>query len=383
MPSSSQGTTPASPSPMLSQEAFRTALKQEARIAVRCVLERAMQEELTFLLQADKHERTPGRTGKRNGSYLRELITGMGPLTLQVPRDREGQYQTRVFDRFARRQTEVTKLLTGMFVGGVSQSQVGHVVESLLGTAPSASTVSRTAHDLQAACDTWRKRSLQAHYRVIYLDGVYFPIQHEDQADSTPLLVALGVDPTGKKEVLGFLVAGTESTDAWQGLVDDLKQRGVQKADLFVTDGDEGLIGVLERAFPESKRQRCITHKMRNVLAKVPQRAKKEVAACLKGVFAQPSRQEAQTHLDAFCARYQTVYTEAVTTLRRDVDSCLTFYDFPREMWKHIRTTNALEGLFHTVRMRTDKIGAFRNEKSCVLIVYAVLQTVQLRRIPV
>jgi len=408
---------------MLSPEAFRTALKQEARIAVRCVLESAMQEELTFLLQADRHERTPGRTGKRNGGYLRELITGLGPLTLQVPRDREGQYQTRVFDpsallrdrRFARRpfgkaqgpQTEVTQLLTGMFVGGVSQSQVGHVVESLLGTAPIASTVSRTAlrrgsgtaHDLQAACDTWRKRPLQAQYRVIYLDGVYFSICHEDQVDSTPLLVALGVDLTGHKEVLGFVVAGQESAPAWQGLLDDLKQRGVQKADLFVTDGavpelcrrDEGLIGVLERAFPESKRQRCITHKMRNVLAKVPQRAKKEVAACLKGVFAQPSRPEAQTHLDAFCARYQTVYPEAVTTLRRDVDSCLTFYDFPREMWslsivegwKHIRTTNALEGLFHTVRLRTDKIGAFRNEASCVLIVYAVLQTVQLRRISV
>ena len=186
MPSSSQGTTPAVPSPMLSQEAFRTALKQEARIAVRCVLESAMREELTFLLQADRHERTSARTGKRNGSYLRELITGLGPLTLQVPRDREGQYQSRVFDRFARRQTEVTQLLTGMFVGGVSQSQVGQVVETLLGKAPSASTISRTTHDLQAACDSWRKRPLQAHYRVIFLDGVYFPICHEDQADSTP-----------------------------------------------------------------------------------------------------------------------------------------------------------------------------------------------------
>jgi transposase-like protein len=350
---------------------------------VRRVVEDAMQEELTGLLQAEAYERTPTRRGQRNGSYPRDLVTGLGPLPLRVPRDRAGAYRSQVFDRYARAEPQVTRMLVDMFVGGVSQGQVGQVAETLLGVAPSASTVSRLAHDLQADCDAWRARALSAHYRVIYLDGVYFPIVHEDRADQTPLLVALGVDANGHKDVLGFVVAGQESRAAWQTLVDDLKRRGVQQVDLFVTDGDEGLSGVLTQAFPTAQRQRCLTHKVRNVLAHVPHRAKAEVAAALKGIFVQPTRAEAHTHLDAFGARYARVYPEAVATLQRDIADCLTFYDFPREMWKHIRTNNALEGLFSTVRRRTNKMDAFRNETSCILIVYAVIQTVRFRRIPV
>lgn len=174
------------------------------------------------------------------------------------------------------------------------------------------------------------------------------PILHDEKKDETPLLVALEVEDQGRKEVLSVSVAGAETADAWQGGIDDLKRRGVQQVDLWVTDGDAGLIGVLERGFPATPRQRCITHKERNVLAKVPPRRKKEVAAALKGVFAQPTRAQALEQVEAFRVRYEHVYPEAVTCLERDLPDCLTFYDFPRELWRHIRTNNALEGLFHT-----------------------------------
>jgi transposase-like protein len=372
-----------STNPLLSQDEFRTALREEAQIAVRCVLESAMREELSILLQAEPYVRTATRRGRRNGFYRRDLVTAVGPLpSLRVPRDRAGRYQTAVFERFARYQSEIIDTLTGMFFGGVSQTHVGPVIKPLLGMTPSASAVSRLAHDLEGECAAWRERPLQAHYRVIYLDGVYFPILHGEQKDETPLLVALGVDEQGRKEVLNVSVAGAESVDAWQGVVDDLKRRGVQQVDLLVTDGDAGLIGVLERSFPATLRQRCITHKERNVLAKVPSRRKKEVAAALKGIFAQSSREEAQAQAEAFGVRFGQVYPEAVACLERDLADCLTFYEFPRELWKHIRTTNILEGLFHTVRQRTNKMGAFRNEASCVLIVYAVIQSVRFHRIP-
>lgn len=373
-----------STNPLLSQDEFRAALREEAQIAVRCVLETAMREELTVLLQAELYARTATRRGRRNGYYHRDLVTAVGPLpNVKVPRDRAGRYQTSVFERFARYQSEIIDTLTRMFFGGVSQSQVGPVMEPLLGVSPSASAVSRLAHDLEGECAAWRERPLQRHYRVIYLDGVYFPILHDEKKDETPLLVALGVDAQGRKEVLSVSVAGAETADAWQSLVDDLKRRGVEQVDLCVTDGDAGLISVLERTFPTTSRQRCLTHKERNVLAKVPPRRKKEVAAALKGIFAQPTRAEALAQVEAFRLRYEHVYPEAVACLARELADCLTFYDFPRELWRHIRTNNALEGLFHTIRQRTNKMGAFRNETSCVLMVYAVIQTIRFHRITV
>ena len=367
-----------------SQEEFRTALREEARLVVRVMIESVMQEELTQFLRAAPYERKEGRAGYRNGSYGRDLVTSTGILMdLQVPRDRAGQFQTQVFERFQRYEPEVSAAIAAMFVAGVSQGRVAEVTQSLLGAAPSASSVSRIAHDLQTACEAWRKRPLLEHYRVIVIDGVYFPIVHGPKADETPLLVALGVDMEGQKSVIGLMVAGEESTDAWPNLLDDLQQRGVKAVDLFVTDGDEGLIGVLERAFPHTPRQRCTNHKMRNVLAKVPKRDKREVAAALKGIFAQSNREEARLQAQAFRARYETLYPEAVACLERGLEACLTFYDFPKSMWRHIRTTNAIEGLFHTIRQRTNKIGTFRNENSCVLIAYATIQSIHLNKVAV
>ncbi len=165
---------------LLDQEEFRAALRQEAKFAVRCVLEQAMCEELTALSQALPFERAITRTGRRNGYRTRDLIAPLGLLEdLRVPRDRSGAYQTKVFDRFARYQSDIIETLTSMFFQGVSQTKVGQVIEPLLEVAPSASTISRLAHDLESECNEWRTRELKAHYRVIYLDGVYFPILHE------------------------------------------------------------------------------------------------------------------------------------------------------------------------------------------------------------
>ena len=370
--------------PLLDADEFRTALRQQAQVVIRCVLESAMQAELTVLLQAAPYVRTDHRRGQRNGTYQRDLVTAVGRLpNLRVPRDRSGEYQTQVFERFARYQNEITDTLTGMFLGGVSQSRVGAVVEPLLGEAPSANTVSRLAHDLQTECDTWRQRPLQAHYRIIHLDGVYFPVMHEQKKDEIPLLVALGVDDQGGKEVLSVTVAGEESAAAWETVLEDVKRRGVQTVDLFVTDGDTGLIETLKRAFPSTRRQRCVVHKERNVLAKVPARAKKEIGAALTGLFAQPSREEALTQAEAFHARYAQDYPEAVACLERDLDDCLTFYNFPPTWWRHIRTNNCLEGLFHTIRQRTNKVGAFRNEASCLLIVCMTIQSIRFHRVTV
>jgi len=225
-----------------------------------------------------------------------------------------------------------------------------------MGIRPSPSTVSRVAHDLDRECEEWRNRPLKAHYRVIYLDGVYFPIMHEGQRDQTALLVALGVDMAGNKEVLAVRVGGEESRTSWESFLGELQKRGVNEVDLVVTDGDQGLIGAINRISPGTKRQRCLLHKYRNVLAHIPKRKKKEVGAALSGIFGCEDVAGATQQMTGFKLRYERDYPEAIKCLEEDAEACLTYYQFGKAMRKHIRTTNPLESLFSTVRRRTNSM---------------------------
>jgi putative transposase len=379
-----QSSTQTSTEPVLSQSEFYEALYQLIRGAVRTVLEEVMQQELDEFIQAAAYERSIQRLGQRNGYYTRDFNTTVGKLAdLKVPRDRAGQFQTQLFERYQRNDPAITEGIAQMFFSGASQQKVASVLEPLVGLTPSASTVSRVAHDLDSECEKWRNRSLKSHYKVIYFDGVYFPILHQGQRAQTALLVALGIDGLGEKEVLAVRVGGEESLDSWSELITDLKRRGVESIELAVTDGDAGLIAAFERAFPKAKRQRCLTHKVKNVISYLPKKHKKEVSQALAGMFAQVEESKAREHLAAFKLKYEKDFPEAVKCLQEDWEACLTFYQFPRAMQKHIRSTNALEGLFSTIRRRTDSMGVFQNEQSCLLMIWAVVKRTKFIRIAV
>lgn len=372
------------PEPALTQADFHELLYQQIRQAVRSVLESVMQVELSEFVSAGRGERSEARQGQRNGYYQRDFNTSVGPIQkLRVPRDRAGQFHTQLFERYSRNDRGVTEAIAQMFFKGVSGTKVAEITEPLMGLKPSPSTVSRIAHDFDRECEEWRSRKLMPHYRVLYLDGVYFPILHENRRDQTALLVALGVDQSGAKEILAVQVGGSESQESWQGIVDDLKKRGVKQVDLVVTDGDQGLIGVVSKSFPESVRQRCLLHKMRNTLAHIPKRKKKEIGAALSGIFSQEQEAGAREHLEAFKLRYEKDYPSAVKSLLEDVEASLSYYQFPKAMWKHIRTTNPLESLLKAVRRRTNTMGVFQNEQSCLLMFWAVIKSTKLLRIPV
>jgi len=207
-------------------------------------------------------ESTPERKGYRNGTYTRDLATSSGPIEgLEVPRDREGQFHTQAFDRYKRYEPQVAEGLTQMFVAGVSTHKVGEVAQTLMGVAPSASTISRLNQTLTEQFETWRERPLQAHYRIMYLDGVHFNVRHGDQADSTIILTALGVDLEGNKEVLALRACAEESKDGWMDLLHDLRTRGATPIDLVVTDGHDGLLAAVSSLFTGTLRQRCVVHK--------------------------------------------------------------------------------------------------------------------------
>jgi putative transposase len=369
---------------MPDEQEFRQRMRNLAVNAMRILIEEVMREELEMCVGAAWGECTPERKGYRNGSYTRDLVTKTGRIeALSVPRDREGQFHTQVFERYGRYEPEVAEALTEMFVSGTSTHKVGKVAETLLGVAPSASAVSRLNQTLTEQFEAWRERPLQEHWRILYLDGVHFSIRHGEKADSTIILTALGVDLEGHKEVLALRACAEEDKDGWACLLQDLRRRGATHIDLIVTDGHDGLLAAISHLFAATPRQRCLVHKQRNVLNAIPRRARADVAAELAGIWEPLTKEEAVTQLMAFKAKYSKRYPEAVRSLAEDEEHLLTFYAFPATMHRHIQTTNAIESLFSNVRQRTDQIDVFTTETSCLAIVWATIQDIRLHKISV
>jgi putative transposase len=366
------------------QQAFHQHLRAEIRSAVQTVMEQVMREELTQFLGAEYGECSPERRGYRNGSYTRDLATSCGKIEdLQVPRDRQGQFHTQIFDRYSRYEEQVAEGLTQMFVSGTSTQKVGEVAQTLMGVTPSASTVSRLNQTLTEQFEAWRNRTLQGHWRVLYLDGIYFEVRHGDQVDAMVILAAMGVDLEGNKDILAIRACAQESQDGWTCLLQDLRTRGATEVDLIVTDGHDGLLAAVSALFTATPRQRCLVHKQRNVMNAIPKRERDPIAAELSGIWNQSTKEKAVTELAAFKGKYRERYPEAIRSLCEDEEHLLTFYDFPQSMHRHIRSTNPIESFFRNVRRRTDQIDTFTTETSCLSIVWAVMQGIRLSKIAV
>jgi len=367
----------------VSSQDVQALLREKLRQAVRLTLISILEGEIEVLIGAAPYERTQQRRDYRNGHYQRDLGTSLGEIEdLPVPRTRSG-FRTQVFERYQRRQVELDRAICDMFVRGASTAGVGQVMEGLTGSRPSPSTVSRVFHSLEAEFQAWRKRRLQSCYAYVFADGTYFTVIYEQEGQKMPILAVVGIDAAGEREVLAFTVGERENQPAWEGLLDDLKERGVEHIGLWVSDGHKAMLNALALKFPGVARQRCIRHKMENVLGYVPKAQQEAVEPELKAIFYQAGRQEAEQEFTAFCARYEGTYPSAVECLKRDGEACLAFYAFPKEHWKTIRTNNVIERLFNEVKRRSHKMAAaFRNENSCLLMFYAVVRTLRFHKIP-
>jgi len=366
----------------LSQTDFHELLQTKLREAVRYTLISVLEAEVEALIGAAPYQRTAQRRDQRNGHYTRNLGTGLGQIEgLPVPRTRKG-FQTQVFERYKRRQAELDGAICEMFVDGASTYQVGNVVERLTGNKPSPSTVSRVFHSLEEEFDSWKQRPLAAEYAYVFVDGTNFDVIYDGESHKMPILAVVGITLTGEREVLAFSVGERENHLAWEALFEDLKQRGVQKIGLLISDGLQSMLNAIAAKFSDTPRQRCIKHKMDNVLSYIPKKQQAQVYPELKAIFYQDSRAQADRLVAAFCEKYKPIYPTAVDCLKRDLEACLTFYAFPKEHWKTIRTTNLLERMFGEVKKRSNKMAAaFRNENSCLLMFFAVIRGLRFRRI--
>lgn len=365
-----------------SQATFQEVLQERLRLAIQFTMITILEEEVAVFCNAAPYQRTPQRRDHRNGTYARDLGTTQGVIEdLLVPRTRNG-FQSQLFERYQRRMAELDDAICGMFVGGVSTVGVGTVMEALTGIAPSPSTVSRVFHSLDAEFENWKTRKLKAHYLYAYADGTYFTVIYNGDGCKMPILAIVGIDATGKRDVLAFCVGERENQGAWEDLLQDLKNRGVEQVDLWITDGNQAMLNAIQNKFSTSQRQRCLKHKMENILDYVPKKHQDLIRPELRAIFYQDSREKADQELAAFIAKYEAVYPSAIQCLQRDLEACLTFYSFPKQHWKYLRTTNIIERLFGEVKRRTHKMAAaFRNENSCLLLFYAVTRSLKLRRI--
>ena len=366
------------------QETLRDLLQEKMKLAIRYTLIQALEEEVEAYIQAAPYERTKHRQDHRNGTYRRGLGTSLGELEgLPVPRTRKG-FQSQLFDRYRRRQAELDASICQMFVQGVSTEKVGTIVETLSGSHPSPSTVSRVFHSLEEEFTAWKKRRLQAHYLYVIADGTYFSVIYDGEGQHMPILAVIGIDLAGKREVLGFSTGDRENQQAWEALLTDFKDRGLEQVDLWITDGGKAMINAIESKFLNPKRQRCVKHKMENVLGYIPTEQHEQVYPELRAIFYQDNLEKAQQTAAAFLLKYEQTYPSACDCLHRDLPECLTFYQFPQNHWRCIRTSNAIERLFQEAKKRSHKMAAaFRNENSCLLLFYAIVRSLHLRNIAV
>ncbi len=341
----------------------------EARVreGVKAVLEEVLQEEMTEHLEAGHRELTPTRRGERNGHYTRNLVTpAAGKIErLEVPRDREGEFVTEVFERYKRMTGDVEEAILEIYLSGISVRKIAGVTDALSKVRIGKDAVSRIASRLEEQQKQWRERSLEEkEYPYLYLDATYLKVRWGASVSSLALLVCVGVNEEGFREVLAVEVAGSEKGAAYASLLRGLMDRGLHGVRLVVSDDHEGIKAAVSGELPGVDWQRCVVHFERNVLAHVPASSMSEVAEDLKAIFKVRREKTAKALAEEFVELYAKRFPKAVSVFEVGIGDALSYLRYPGSHHARIRTTNMLERLFKEVKRRTRVVGVFPNETS-------------------
>ena len=364
----------------LIKEEVDVSLEALLRAGARKMLQAALEIEVETYIDSLKEDKDDQghRQVVRNGSHKpRELITGVGPIPIRQPRvhdRREGQHFTSaILPTYMRRAPSIDALIPALYLKGVSTSSFPEALSAILGEqAPglSPANIVRLKQIWEAEYEGWKQRDLSGkHYVYIWADGIYFNVRLEP--DRPCVLVIIGATADGRKELLAIEDGHRESKLSWQGVLKDLKRRGLaQIPALAIGDGNLGLWAALEEEFPTTKHQRCWVHKMANVLDKLPKSVQAEAKTRLHEMYLAPTKADALDAYDDFIALYEPKYPKACECLEKDKDVLFTFYDFPAAHWRHLRTTNPIESTFGTVRHRTRQTKGCGSRKATLMMVY-------------
>lgn len=339
---------------------------------VRVACQRIMEEEMTGFLKAEAHERTDERAGYRNGYKPRILRTRVGQLNLMVPKDREGRFSTRLFNRYQRNEKALVLALQEMYLQGVSTRKVAEVTEALCGTSFSKSQVSSLSQELDAEISHWRRRPLIGEYPYIIVDCLYEKVRINHGVVSQGILIVKGINQEGRREILSVDVADTESETTWSSVFKQLKERGLAGVRLVVSDDHLGLVKAARRYFQGAKWQRCQFHFMRNILDMAPKKDRKTMALELKTVFDSPDLDRALKRLSEVAEQYKDRYPKVAEKITEEAEDTLACFSFPAAHRKRVRTTNSLERFNEEIRRRTRVIRIFPNPEAAVRLISAL-----------
>lgn len=339
---------------------------------VRQTVQEVLSAEMTEFLGAGPSERTEGRQGYRAGYYTRTWITRIGKLELRVPRDREGKFSTELFERYQRSEKAFVSALAEMYVQGVSTRKVKKITEDLCGHEFSASTISRINKGLDEALSKFSRRRLEEAYPYVILDARYEKVREEGVIAPCAVLVALGIDWEGRRQILGVELSDRESQTSWRNFLAALKERGLHGVEFVVSDDHQGLRKAVMEVLPEAAWQRCYVHFLRNALDHLPRRADDDCLQELRWLYDRRDINEARRDLASWLERWQGKYPKLCDWVEDGIEQTWTFYRLPKQHHKHMKSTNMLERFNEELRRRTRVVRIFPNAQSCLRLIRAM-----------
>jgi len=343
------------------------------RESVQVLAQAVMELEVSQHVGAEPYERTTNRAGQRNGTREREWDTRVGTIELKVPRVRDGSFYPSLLDPRKRMERALAAVVQEAYVQGVSTRRVDDLVKSLGMTGVSKSQVSRLCKELDAEVERFRTRRLEGPYPYVWLDATFLKVRKDGRVVSMAVVIAIGVNERGEREVLGLDVGPSEDGAFWLGFLRSLVARGLSGVRLVISDAHEGLKGAIAAVLHGASWQRCRVHFVRNALATVPKSAQQMVAATIRTVFVQPDATNAREQWERVTESFRGRFDRVAALMDEAKEDVLAYLGFPQAHWKQIWSNNPLERLNKEIKRRTDVVGIFPNETAVIRLVGAVL----------
>lgn len=361
----------------LNEDLIKNNLKDLVRNSVEETLNALLDHEADELVNADKYERSGDRKGYRSGHYERNFTTTSGDVTLKVPKLKGIQFETAIIERYKRRECSVEEALIEMYLAGVSVRRVEDITEALWGSRVSPGTISNLNKKAYEHIEEWRSRPITEEYPYVYVDGVYLKRSWGGEIQNVSVLVAIGVNNEGFREILGAAEGMKEDHESWKNFFVWLKERGLKGVRLIIGDKCLGMLESIPEVFPDARYQRCTVHFYRNVFTVTPRTKMRTVAMMLKAIHAQESKEAARAKADAVAEKLREMkLSQAAHKVEEGIEETLTYMDYPTEHWNRIRTNNTTERVNREIKRRTKAIGAFPDGQSALMLVCARLRHV-------
>jgi len=346
--------------------------KDLLKVMVKKAVQEVLEAEMTETTGAAKSERTEQRHGYRAGYYGRSLVTRVGKLEIRVPQDREGRFSTELFERYQRSEKALVAALVEMYVQGVSTRKVKAITEELCGHEFSASAVSRVNKNLDAALKTFAERPLEEAYPYLILDARYERVRENGIVRRRAVLIAIGINWDGRRNVLAVELANRESTTSWRAFLEGLLKRGLRGVEFVVSDHHEGLKAAIAQMLTGAVWQRCYVHFLRNALDHLPRKADDDCLTEIRWMYERRTLEEAKADLAAWLKKWQAKYPKLCDWVEECIEETFSFFRLPSSHHKHLRSSNLLERLNEEIKRRTHIVRVFPGEESCLRLVRAL-----------